>query len=275
MGDAERPLLEINRVSKTYGGGASRVPALRNVSLSVAAGEVVGLVGESGSGKSTLARIIVGLERADEGAVRLNGRAVDLHRTREERRSVQIVFQDPRSSLNPRMPILASVEDFAVIHRLGNRSDRRRRALRALESVQMSETMAGRRPAELSGGQLQRACIARALITEPSLLVADEPTSSLDVSIQGQILNLLDELRGQLTLVLISHDMAVIRYLSDRICVMLHGEVVEHGPTDRLMSRPDHEYTERLIRASLRQPVAEYDDEHPDEAGLELSAREE
>jgi ABC-type glutathione transport system ATPase component len=255
MADTRRPILEVDGVSKTYSVGGSTVAALRHVHLAVAQGEVAGLVGESGSGKSTLARIVLGLERPDEGEVRLAGATVGARRTKDERRSIQIVFQDPRSSLNPRMRVLSSVEDFAVVHRLGNKLERRNRALAALESVHISEQMARRRPPELSGGQLQRACIARALVTDPALLVADEPTSSLDVSIQGQILNLLHELRGRLTMVLISHDMAVIRYLADRICVMFRGEVVESGSTEQLMRQPQHEYTKRLIRASLREPL--------------------
>lgn len=261
MTDTSQPVLEVDRVSKTYSVGGSTVAALRTVHLTVARGEVVGLVGESGSGKSTLARIVLGLERPDEGEIRLTGKTVGVRRTKEERRSIQIVFQDPRSSLNPRMRILSSVEDFAVVHHLGNKTERRRRALAALESVHISEQMALRRPAELSGGQLQRACVARALVTDPALLVADEPTSSLDVSIQGQILNLLHELRGRLTMILISHDMAVIRYLSDRVCVMLRGEVVESGSTEQLMTQPQHEYTKRLIRASLRESVESQGDQ--------------
>lgn len=251
MTEAHEPLLEVSGVSKTYSAGGVAVAALRGVNLEVLRGEVVGVVGESGSGKSTLARIILGLEQPDEGEVRLAGVVMRARRAREERRRVQIVFQDPRSSLNPRMQVLSSVQDFAVVHRLGSRKECRRRAIAAIQRVHISEQMAHRRPAELSGGQLQRACIARALVPEPSLLVADEPTSSLDVSIQGQVLNLLHELRGKLTMILISHDMAVIRYMSDRVCVMLRGEVVESGYTGDVMTRPQHEYTKRLIRAAL------------------------
>jgi len=249
------PVMELRAVTRTYHTLGSRVTAVNGVSMSVQKGEVVGVVGESGSGKSTLARIMVGLESVDSGEVLLAGRPVGVKRTREERRQVQIVFQDPRSSLNPRMSILASVEDFAVVHGLGNRVERRRGAVQALESVHLSETVAARRPPELSGGQLQRACLARALLTEPSLLVADEPTSSLDVSIQGQILNLLDEIRSRVSLVLISHDMAVIRFMSDRIYVMLRGEIVEAGTTEQIMENAQHEYTRRLIRASLLKAV--------------------
>jgi len=252
---AAPPILELRAVTKTYRALGERVTAVKDVSLSVEPGEVVGVVGESGSGKSTLARVMLGLESVDSGEVLLEGRAVGVKRTRAQRRQVQIVFQDPRSSLNPRMSILSSVEDFAVIHGLGDRAERMSRAVRVLESVHLSAVVASRRPPELSGGQLQRACLARALITEPALLVADEPTSSLDVSIQGQILNLLDELRSRVSMVLISHDMAVIRFLSDRVYVMLSGEIVESGPTEAIMHSPQHEYTTRLIRASLLQPV--------------------
>ena len=249
------PVLEFRGVTKTYRALGDRVTAVRDASLAVHPGEVVGIVGESGSGKSTVARIMLGLESVDSGQVLLRGQPVGVKRKRAQRKEVQIVFQDPRSSLNPRMSIMSSVEDFAVIHGLGDREERRAHAVRMLEQVHLSEAVATRRPPELSGGQLQRACLARALITEPALLVADEPTSSLDVSIQGQILNLLDELRGRLSMVLISHDMAVVRFLSDRVYVMLAGDIVESGPTERIMERPEHEYTRRLIRASLLQPV--------------------
>jgi ABC-type glutathione transport system ATPase component len=245
------PLLEVRDVWRTYRAGGDTVEAVRGVSLSVQPGEVVGVVGESGSGKSTLARLIVGLEGADRGEIALDGAPAGVRRTREQRRAVQIVFQDPRSSLNPRMSILASVEDFAVVHGLGNRVERRRRTLEALERVQLSPEVAKRKPTELSGGQLQRACLARALITEPSLLVADEPTSSLDVSIQGQILNLLDDLRGALAIVLFSHDMGVVRFISERTYVMYGGEVVESGPTEQIMAQPAEAYTRRLIRAAF------------------------
>ena len=172
------PLLEVHEVSKTYRVRGSDFPALTEVSLSLERGKVVGVVGESGSGKSTLARVIMGLEAVDSGEVLLDGHLAKLHRSKSQRRDVQMVFQDPRSSLNPRMSILDSVEDFAIVHRLGDRSERRQRATQALEQVHLSSTVASRRPPELSGGQLQRACLARALITEPKLLVADEPTSS-------------------------------------------------------------------------------------------------
>jgi ABC-type dipeptide/oligopeptide/nickel transport system ATPase subunit len=249
------PLLEVRDIGKTFRARASVIRALSGVSLSIQPGQFVGVVGESGSGKSTLARVIMGLESADSGEVSLDGRPAPQRRTRAQRRLVQMVFQDPRSSLNPRMSIMDSVEDFAIVHRLGDRAERKLRAARALDQVHLSSTVASRRPPELSGGQLQRACLARALITEPKLLVADEPTSSLDVSIQGQILNLLDELRGSLSILLISHDMGVIRFMCDEIHVMLNGEVVESARAAELFENAQHPYTRKLIHASFLEEI--------------------
>lgn len=247
---AEPPLLELVGVGKAYRASGAVVQAVDTVDLTVATGRVVGIVGESGSGKSTLARIMVGLEAPTTGSVRLGGVELRGRRTRTQHRAVQMVFQDPRSSLNPRLTIRASVEDFAAVHRLGDRRERRRLADEALERVHLTATVGDRRPAELSGGQLQRACIARALVVGPQLLVADEPTSSLDVSIQGQVLNLLDELRATLALALITHDIAVVRYLADEVHVMLRGRVVEHGPAAAVLAEPSDPYTRRLIGAA-------------------------
>ena len=254
------PLLELAGVGKVYRSSGHEVTAVDDVDLAVPPARVVGVVGESGSGKSTLARIMVGLERPSSGRMLLRGEEVGDRRTRDQHRAVQIVFQDPRSSLNPRLTIQASVEDFAAVHELGDRGARRRLAVEALERVHLPASAAGRRPAELSGGQLQRACIARALVVRPAVLVADEPTSSLDVSIQGQILNLLDELRGELAIVLITHDIAVVRHLADEVHVMLRGRVVERGPTDEVLERPRDPYTVRLVgaqRPSVHEAVGE------------------
>jgi ABC-type dipeptide/oligopeptide/nickel transport system ATPase subunit len=242
-------LVELAGVGKVFRSSGHAVTAVEGVDLSVAPSQVVGIVGESGSGKSTLARIVVGLEHQTSGHVLLRGEPVGKRRTREQHRAVQMVFQDPRSSLNPRMTIQASVEDFAAVHRLGDRAERRRLAAEALERVHLPSEAGERRPSQLSGGQLQRACIARALVVGPSLLVADEPTSSLDMSIQGQILNLLDELREQLAIVLITHDIAVVRHLADEIHVMLSGRVVETGSTGEVLDRPRALYTQRLVGA--------------------------
>lgn len=253
---AETPLLELAAVSRTYRSSGVAVEAVATVDLVLAPGRVAGVVGESGSGKSTLARLIVGLERPTSGSISLRGTQLPARRSRAEHRAIQMVFQDPRSSLNPRMSILASVEDFATVHRLGNRAERRRRAVESLARVQLSQQVARRRPGELSGGQCQRASIARALVVEPGLLIADEPTSSLDVSIQGQILNLLADLRSQLGIVLISHDIAVVRYLADDIHVMLDGRVIESGEASSLLEAPRKAYTRRLLGAAPGLPSA-------------------
>jgi ABC-type glutathione transport system ATPase component len=252
---ADAPLLQLVGVGKVYRASGEDVVAVRSVDLSVAPGRVVAIVGESGSGKSTLARIMVGLEQPTTGEVVLDGNPVHGRRTRAQHRQVQIVFQDPRSSLNPKLTIRASVEDFAAVHGLGDRTERRRRATEALARVHLVESVGDRRPAELSGGQLQRACIARALVVEPRLLVADEPTSSLDVSIQGQVLNLLDELRADLAIALITHDMPVVRYLADEVHVMLGGAVVEAGAADQVLEAPEHAYTRRLLGSGRPEPA--------------------
>jgi peptide/nickel transport system ATP-binding protein len=252
----DQPVARMENIVKTYVVYGQEVPAVRGVSLEIGQREVVGIVGESGSGKSTIARIMMGLEAATSGTVWLAGDEVGTRRTRAQRRVAQMVFQDPRSSLNPRMSVLQSVEDFAVVHRMGGRDVRRGLAVKALEQVHLSSTIASRRPPELSSGQLQRVCLARALITNPLLLVADEPTSALDVSVQGQVLNVLDELRENLSMLLISHDMAVIGYLADRVYVMLNGEVVEAGTTEQVLNDPQHDYTKRLLGAALS-PITE------------------
>ena len=238
-------------VVKTYRLRGSVFPALAGVSIAVNSGQVVGVVGESGSGKSTLARVVMGLESVDSGEVFLAGGPAPPRRTRSQRRAVQMVFQDPRSSLNPRMSIMDSVEDFAIVHGLGNRAERKRLTSAALDQVHLSSTVASRRPPELSGGQLQRACLARALVVEPELLVADEPTSSLDVSIQGQILNLLDELREHISILLISHDMGVIRFMCDEVNVMLDGQMIETGNAEAVFESPQQPYTRKLVQATF------------------------
>jgi peptide/nickel transport system ATP-binding protein len=239
---------DVRGLSKAYGD----VRAVQDMSFSVRRGEAVGLIGESGSGKSTIARLLVGLEQPDAGTISIDGRALGTRRTRADRRAVQIVFQDSLAALNPRLSILQSVADFLSIHGTRRRDERRRVALEALESVQLSETVARRNPSELSGGQRQRACIARALVLGPAVLVADEPTSALDVSIQGQILNLIVDLKAshQMALVFITHDMSVVQYVADEIVVMLRGEAIERGRKDELARRPQHDYTKRLLDAT-------------------------
>ncbi|HET9548159.1 MAG TPA: ABC transporter ATP-binding protein [Desertimonas sp.] len=244
-------LLSVRDVSVRYGSGRHAITAVDNVSLDLPAGEVVGLVGESGSGKSTLAKAIVGLAELSGGAITLDGLAITgtSRDTRQRRRRVQMVFQDPHSSLDPRMSIGDSMAEALTV---GGRLDRQQRRVetdRLLELVSLDPAVAGVLPRQLSGGQLQRVSIARALAAEPLVLIADEVTSSLDVSVQGSILNVLREIRAALgfTMLFISHNVAVVRYLSDTIAVMYLGQIVEVGATERLIANPQHPYTKVLL----------------------------
>lgn len=249
-------LLELEGVGKEFAlrGRREQLRAVDDVTLSVAEGETLGLVGESGCGKSTLARCIVGLQAPTAGVVRFNG--ADLSGLRGKarkaaRRDLTMVFQDPYSSLNPRRRVIDVVAAPLDIQGLARGSERRRRVDRMLELVGLEPRHASRYPHEFSGGQRQRIGIARALITEPKLLVCDEPVSALDVSIQAQILNLLVGLREELglTLIFIAHDLGVIRHISQRIAVMYLGRVVELADTDQLFTSPIHPYTEGLLAA--------------------------
>jgi oligopeptide/dipeptide ABC transporter ATP-binding protein len=256
------PLIEAVGLSKTFvSRGVFRrgraVQAVRAVDVALATGEAVGVVGESGSGKSTLGRLMLGLLEATEGAVRFDGRGLDgLSRAewRTLRRRMQIVFQDPYGSLDPRRRVGAQIADGLAIHDLVPTAERGRRVGELLAMVGLDPVQAGRFPHEFSGGQRQRIGIARALATGPDFLVADEPVSSLDVSIQAQILELLGDLRRTLGLALlfISHDLPVVRHLCDRVVVMYLGRVMEEGPAKRLFDAPAHPYTRALISATPR-----------------------
>jgi peptide/nickel transport system ATP-binding protein len=239
-------------VTVTFGTGSQRMEAVRNVSFSVAPGEAFGLVGESGCGKSTLLRAIAGLFPPSAGQIALNGREVGPRRSREERRLVQMVFQDPYGSLDPRRTVAQTVaEPLALLHRAG-RAEQRERALEVLDAVGLRATDLDKYPHEFSGGQRQRIAIARALITRPQLIVADEPVSALDVSVQAQVLNLMQDLqdRYRVTYLFISHDLAVVDLVCDDVLVLQHGVVVERGATREVFRDPQHEYTRTLLGAA-------------------------
>jgi peptide/nickel transport system ATP-binding protein len=220
--------------------------AVDDVSLVVPSGRIVGLVGESGSGKSTMARAAVGLAPVESGRILLDGEPVPL---RGRRRPVQMVFQDPFSSLDPRMSIGESVAE--PVPRDVRRADRRAEVARLLDLVHIGSSRADARPSELSGGQRQRVALARALAARPAVVVADEITSALDVSIQGTVLNLVRELQAELglSILFISHNLAVVRYVASDVAVMHRGRIVEQGPTAQVLATPSHDYTRDLLAA--------------------------
>jgi oligopeptide/dipeptide ABC transporter ATP-binding protein len=235
----------------------SKIRALDGVSLHVDPGETLGIVGESGCGKSTLGRTVLGLQLAVAGTVRFEGQdlfALTRRQLRRVRRRMQIVFQDPYSSLNPRLPVGMSVAEGLEIHGLASPAEIPARVTRLLAEVGLEADAARRYPHEFSGGQRQRIGIARALAVEPSFLVCDEPVSSLDVSVQAQILNLLADLQRDrgLAYLFIAHDLAVVRQIAHRIIVMYLGTVVESGPAQQVVARPRHPYTQALVSAVPR-----------------------
>jgi ABC-type glutathione transport system ATPase component len=228
--------------------------ALKGVSLEVHRGSTVGVVGQSGSGKSTLARTIVGLERARSGTILLNGERLDSTRAsvRALRGDIQMVFQDSLNSLNPRRSVRATLSEPLLVHRIVPKNKMVDRVAQLLTDVGLTPDYMHRRPSQLSGGERQRVNIARALASEPSLIIADEPTSSLDVSIRAQILELLITLQAErgLSYIFISHDLHVVRHMSSLVMVMKDGEVVEVADKATLYANPQHEYTKELLAAT-------------------------
>jgi oligopeptide transport system ATP-binding protein len=258
----EQSLLEIRGLKLHFGGQEAFwrrardkdqyiVRAVDGVDLSIARGEALGLVGESGCGKSTLARCITGLYEATEGALSFDGIELGTKRPSRERRRIQMVFQDPYSSLNPRMTVRQTLSELLRVHEMVPRGNVLDRCSELMGLVGLGESALEAYPRELSGGQRQRVSIARALALEPELLVADEPVSALDVSVQATILNLLADLRKRLglTLLLITHDMAVVRHVCNRVAVMYLGRIVETADAEVLFRDPRHPYTQGLLAA--------------------------
>jgi peptide/nickel transport system ATP-binding protein len=249
------PLLSVRNLTVEYTVGGKVLSAVSGVSLAVDRGETLGLVGESGCGKSTLGRAILQLRRPTSGKVTFDGTeltGLNGEDMRLMRRRLQLIFQDPIASLNPRRSIGDIVAEPLVIVGVGDRAERERRVREVLEAVGLDpDQVKGRLPHEFSGGQCQRICIARALVLEPELVICDEPVSALDVSIRAQILNLLEEMKRRygLTLVFIAHDLAVVKAVSDRVAVMYLGRLCEVAPTEQLFAQPAHPYTVLLLEA--------------------------
>ena len=261
MSHSNDVLVSVENVVKTFPGrggawGAAGEPvhAVKGLSLEIGKGEVLGLVGESGSGKSTLGRCILQLHRPTSGSVRFRGEELTQLKgasLRRMRRHMQMVFQDPYASLNPRMRVQALLEEPLLIHQSLSKTQRKERIEELIALVGLTGEALARYPHEFSGGQRQRIGIARALAVEPEFLVCDEPISALDVSIQAQILNLIQDLQRQLnlTVLFIAHDLSAVRHISDRIAVMYRGELVEIGEACKVCDDPQEAYTKRLLSA--------------------------
>jgi peptide/nickel transport system ATP-binding protein len=262
--DPAGPLLDATGLAVSFSLGSALAARLRHetrvlhavdgVDMRIARGEALAMVGESGSGKSTLARALAGLLRPDHGEIRLDGRVLPARRSRADQRKIQMVFQDPYSSLNPRMTVGSMLHELVNVHNVVPRAETDTYSRELLGLVGLGEEALHAYPRQFSGGQRQRVAIARALALKPELLVADEPVSALDVSVQATILNLLQDLRSELglTLLLISHNLAVVRHLCERIAVMYLGRIIEVAPTETLFTTPRHPYTQGLLAAIPR-----------------------
>jgi ABC-type glutathione transport system ATPase component len=244
-------LLALNNVSKTFETSHGPVHAVKNVSFDVQTGECLAIVGESGSGKTTLANMMLGIFGATTGEIIFDGKPLGPKRNALERQAIQFVQQNPLSALNPKRSVGASVRLGLDTYRIGDKAHRWTAVEDALEATGLPRDMRRRAPSSLSGGQRQRVGIARALAVNPRLLVLDEPTSSLDVLVQARVLRLLNDLRRDrgLTYVFITHDLAVVRNVADRVAVFQSGELVEMGPTEDIFSKPGTDYTRALLGA--------------------------
>jgi len=263
MAKDSEAILKLNYIVKKYktkgtffGAQSKEIIALNGISLKISKGEIFGLVGESGSGKTTVGRLIVKLERPENGEIYLDGQEILSlrgNKLKEFTRKVQMIFQDPYQSLNPQLSVLDAVSEPLIIHEIGNNHTRDKIAYEAIKSVGLSppEDFINRYPHQLSGGQRQRVAIARAIILKPEVVVADEPTSMLDASISAQIFNILLQMRekSNITFLFITHSLAAARYLCDRIAVIYKGNLMEIGPAEEILHNPKHPYTQALIDA--------------------------
>lgn len=259
--DGQSPVIELKDLHvhhRTRSGGLfkpSYVKAVNGVDFTISRGETVGIVGESGCGKSTLASVLVGLQTPTSGEVLFRGKPAIKRNAAMRKafgRSVSVVFQDPSTALNPRMTIQDILLDPLVVHGIGNGASRLAKVAELLSLVGLPQSAAEVTPSQVSGGQRQRVAIARALALGPDIMVADEPTSALDVSVRAQVLNLLSDLKKELNLgmVFISHDIQTVRYVSDRICVMYYGQIVEQGSAEQIFDHPTNDYTKKLLGAA-------------------------
>ncbi|WP_394690604.1 ABC transporter ATP-binding protein [Hoeflea sp.] len=276
----QAPLLDVQNLMRSFGGGKSLigrprpvVHAINDVSFQIAPGETLGLVGESGSGKSTVGRAVLQLDPADSGSVRFAGNELTIlgpQLLKPYRRQMQIIFQDPYSALNPRMKVGRFVGEPLVVHGLARSSELTDRVAELFKLVGLDPSFMSRYPHEFSGGQRQRINIARAIALKPAFIVADEPITALDVSIQAQIINLFQDLQDQMGLayLFIAHDLSMVRYLCQRVAVMLRGRIVEIAATEDIFSNPQHPYTRSLLAAI---PVPDPDRRRPDRPPFDVS----
>ncbi|WP_274651006.1 ABC transporter ATP-binding protein [Paenibacillus humicola] len=252
-------LLVVNGIKKMFNVSGKTLKAVDNVSFRIPRGKTLGLVGESGSGKSTVGRTVLRLLEPDGGSIRFDGEELTKlpgEALRKKRQQMQMIFQNPLSALNPRMSVGRIIQDPMIIHKMGTKKEQLKRVDELLERVGLPLSVADAYPTELSGGQQQRVGIARALALQPKLIVCDEAVSALDVSIQLQIIMLLQELQQEfnLTSIFISHNLAVVEYLSDEVAVMYLGEIVENGPVEEVFANPQHPYTRVLMDSVLKIP---------------------